>query len=675
VGATWSRPRLGGHQLPILIAATSAALLTAALASPLAHTQPQTHPILVPAPAKAADTTPMPDFTASSGLAGLLSLPIEQQVRFNGVLGNGNPAFHVRAGSSGPRASSPTYGFDASFTVTGATLAAEGQAIGLSLAGIGHGTVSRTFTPTTPTTGGNTVTYRHDGVIETYTNGPLGLAQSFKVADRQEGTGSLTLSMRISGGATARVASDRTSAKFTVDGKPVASYRGLRVTGADGATVPASLAAAGSTLQIRVDDRHARYPLMVDPFVYYDGVKTGTQDGYGYAVAQSTLGWTAIGSPYENLQGGRVYVWWATLPNPVVITGERFGDWYGFSVAAAENSLVVGAPLYDGTMTDTGKVYKYTCIRSTSTYCNQMATMKAWDEQGDDSLGVSVDISFVTNNATIVVAGSPHRGYQDTGAGRVWVNPSGTNVLDEAFLQAYSSSASNQWAGSSIAVSDSNGNTCARRNCRSIVMGAPGTGGNSGMALIYNEPPAGWESVTANVTPVNHIDGSVGDYLGYSVAMSANATILATGAPLHDTNGHADQGSVRVATRNTNWASAPTVVELTDGGGKAGDQLGQAVAIKPNGASIIAAAPYAETPLGGGQFSGEGQVWVYDKPAGGWANSTSGNNRIYSYSGEAAEDHFGEAVDILDNDKIVIGAPDNTEPSGDKGIVEFWHRG
>jgi hypothetical protein len=657
-----------------VIAVASAAALASALVAPLTDSA-ATHRTAAQ-PGGVPVSTPLLKVSAASGLAGLLSLSTQEQVHFNGVLGSGNPAFHVRTGSSAPHVSSPTAGLEATFGADGPIVTFGAESVGLSLASVEFGAVSTAITPAMPTHTGNAVTYRRGGITETYTNGPLGLAQSFTIAERPDGAdaGPLTLSMQLTSGTSADVANEGTSATFVRDGRSIGAYRGLAVSDANHATVPAYLTGVGSALQIRVNDQHARYPLTIDPFIY-NSYGEGP-DGFGYAVAHASDGWAAVGSPYEDNSRGTVYVANSGIPDgsDLQIRGQSAGDQFGFSVAVAAGGwVVVGAPFKDiGAVWDAGMVYRYTC----QYVCTRGATMIAADAQPLDNLGVSVDISYVSGS-WVIVGGSPNDDYgsvDDTGSGRVWVNSWGDNVPHEASLVPASPGFfSNAWAGSAVAISDASGGTCNGHVCRTIVLGAPGTHSQAGSTFIYEEPPTGWENATAAIEPSRTMTVTgPGAFLGYRVDISSNGTVVVSGAPLDEVGTDTDQGSVRVFTRDgTSWYwTWPKKATLTDDTGDAFDQLGQDVRISDNGARIVAGSPYSETILGQGQIPGEGQVLMYNKPGSGWANSGSPAERISSGSGEAAEDHFGEAVDILDNGKVIVGAPDNTNQYGNRGMVE-----
>jgi hypothetical protein len=695
IGATWSRSQRSGRLPHPWIVTGAAVALAAALTTPLTQSHVQQPNATLPG--RVPVGSPTPTYTAASGLAGLLSLPLDKQFAFNALLGSSDSAFHVRPDASGPAVTSPTYGFDASFGPAGPTWKADASTLGLSLVGIGYGAAVDAITPVAPDYASNEVNYRHPGVTETYTHGPLGLAQSITLAQRPSRAGSypLTLSMQITGGATVRVGSNSTSAEFVDNGQTLGRYRGLIVTDADDKVVPAQLAGEGTALQIRVDERDARYPLTIDPFVYAGYGQASY--GYGWSTAIVELGsgtWYLAGSPKENSNTGAVHLLFDDGSDEVTgsVLGAQSGAEFGYSVAAvAENFwdtpiiVAAGSPFRDvNGKSNAGAV---TGLRCSMPFfylmsCNSGTTLIASDGDTDDNLGVSVGVSTAVETVTyrIFVGGSPNDNFgttSNTGSGRVWVNPAWASVVahNASLAPPSPGTTSNQWAGSSIAISDAAGGTCNGHSCRTVVVGAPGSGTNAGKALIFEEPSNGWENQSTALQATRALSGGSGDYLGYAVSINANGTVVAAGAPLND-QPLADQGSVEVATRaGSSWTLAPSVVTLTDGAGGAGDRFGSSVSLAKGGSAMAVGAPLAETIQGNGEISDEGIVQVFNKPVSGWATTSSPSELIFSGSGEAVADHFGHAVDMSDDgNNVMTGLPDNTTASGDVGGYEVHNR-
>lgn len=91
--------------------------------------------------------------------------------------------------------------------------------------------------------------------------------------------------------------------------------------------------------------------------------------------------------------------------------------------------------------------------------------------------------------------------------------------------------------------------------------------------------------------------------------------------------------------------------ELTASGGVTGEVLGSAVAVSGDGSTIVAGAPG-----GAGDPSDPGAVYVFSRPAGGWATGTQ--IATLTASDGVAGDNLGHSVAIsADGSTIVAGAP------------------
>lgn len=99
------------------------------------------------------------------------------------------------------------------------------------------------------------------------------------------------------------------------------------------------------------------------------------------------------------------------------------------------------------------------------------------------------------------------------------------------------------------------------------------------------------------------------DYLGISVAISADGTTIAAGAPRDDTTG-TDRGRVDVFVRPaTGWGSStgPTAKLTRATGSTDGDAPGYSVSISADGSTIASGVPYDTT---GGSSRGRVDVCV-----------------------------------------------------------------
>jgi hypothetical protein len=110
-------------------------------------------------------------------------------------------------------------------------------------------------------------------------------------------------------------------------------------------------------------------------------------------------------------------------------------------------------------------------------------------------------------------------------------------------------------------------------------------------------------------------DGATYDYLGNSVAVSPNGSLVAAGAEGATMGGHTTQGAVYLfRKRQGGWANTTEVAKLTASNGAQGDGLGCSVAISADGSAVAAG---AQTAAAYG-----GAVFVFSRPQGGWVSGT-----------------------------------------------------
>ena len=251
-----------------------------------------------------------------------------------------------------------------------------------------------------------------------------------------------------------------------------------------------------------------------------DIVGTG---GAGSSVSISADGMTvAIGAPQANASSGqtRVYKYisstWTQLGQD--IASEAAGDWSGVSVAlSADGTTVViganynmGAP---GDMSGHARVYKY---------ANSTWTQIGQDLDGEASYDMSGWSVAISDDGTIVAIGAPRN---TTGAttynGQVrvyqYANSTWTKLGQDIDGRAI-------WAQSGSTVSlSADGYTVAIG-----ADSATGLGGeaNRGYATLYKYDGTIWKQLGT------YLEGqAAGDKFGTSVALSADGTTLAAGAP------------------------------------------------------------------------------------------------------------------------------------------------
>ncbi|MGH9160950.1 MAG: FG-GAP repeat protein, partial [Vicinamibacteraceae bacterium] len=209
----------------------------------------------------------------------------------------------------------------------------------------------------------------------------------------------------------------------------------------------------------------------------------------------------------------RVFGTWIPTAQ-LTASGGAAGDEFGYSVAIANDTIVVGARYTDvNGKSDQGAAYVFT---QTSGMWTQTAVLTAPNGAAGDYFGTAVAI----DGNTIVVGAEwsagcvgepPCGGFRATGTAHVFTEADG--VWTEAATLAASNGHSGGFFGKSVGI---DGNT--------IVVGAWGTGG-SGAAYVFTRTGSAW-------TETAELSGAT-DGFGWSVAIDGGTVVV--GAPNFDT--------------------------------------------------------------------------------------------------------------------------------------------
>ncbi len=579
---------------------------------------------------------------------GLLSLPVAAQGSVSAALGRDQAAYRIE----GLAAHNPAQRLSARFGRSGVAITAGSTQFAISLKAFGRGSALMALSPVSPVAGSDRVSYAHGSLREWWTNGPLGLEQGFDLARRPAGAGALTLSLAVP--ASARLA----HGTLLLPGG--LRYSGVHATDAGGRTLPAWLEMSGGRVLVRVSDRGARYPVRVDPFVQQaeltagDGVG-GDEFGYSIAVSGNTV---VVGAPEHkvgaNAQQGAVYVFtmgaggWANATQTAELTDSAgpAGAELGYSVAISGDTIAAGEPagtelLHDSNPTHSqGTVDVFTTTgawTSTGTPNAQLTESSETDVLGGE-LGWSVAISGKT-----IVAGAPFDGTHGDpeGLAYVFVEPQGgwAGPQHQAAELMEKEQSGEDHFGASVAIS---GGT--------VVVGANFfVGGHAqGATFVFTEPGGGWSGTRIQdaVLKASEPNLAGGDGLGLSVGVSGNTVVA--GAFNHKVGQESGQGTAYVFTMPVGgWKDMTQTAELTTGEPGEGNALGFSVAISGN--TIVAGAPSHQV----GQDSGQGIVYVFTEPAGGWVNA--GQTEALTASDGTPSDNLGYSV-AISGTTIVSGA-------------------
>ncbi len=193
------------------------------------------------------------------------------------------------------------------------------------------------------------------------------------------------------------------------------------------------------------------------------------------------------------------------------------------------------------------------------------------------------------------------------------------------------------WLGWSVAVSK-DGNT--------VAVGAvgwcpqQGFGCGQGAIFVFVKPAGGWTDMTETAV-LTASDGKAGEYLGESVAISDDGSTIVGGAPKWPANSQ-ENGALYVFVRSqTGWVDGTERARLT--ATDIDTNLGQSVGM--SGRTIIGGAQYFN--------GGQGAAYVFAEARTGWANMTQ-TARLTPSDGKGGA--MGDSVSIS-GDTVVAGAP------------------
>jgi len=196
-----------------------------------------------------------------------------------------------------------------------------------------------------------------------------------------------------------------------------------------------------------------------------------------------------------------------TLANP----SPAVQDVFGFSVAIAGDTVVVGTPNEDAGATNAGTVYVF------DTAGNLLRMIANPTPAENDFFGYRVAISGNT-----IVVGAPSDDTVDTDAGAAYVFDAATGIRRSTLLNP--AAGARDYLGYSVAI---DGNT--------VVVGAPGrdAGGiDAGAAYAFDAPSGTLLGALDNPRPDEGAGLVIGDLFGFSVSVAAGIAVV--GAPYED---------------------------------------------------------------------------------------------------------------------------------------------
>jgi len=298
-------------------------------------------------------------------------------------------------------------------------------------------------------------------------------------------------------------------------------------------------------------------------------------------------------------------------------------SFFGWSVAASGNTVVIGAPGgYQQGDDQGGQVYVF--AKPASGWVNMVQTAQLTpSDNGYNGFGYSVAIA----SDTIAVGGGAAETY-------IYVKPSGgwQNMTETAIIQDGSGNSGDGF-GDAVAfdgAADTLIVTAEFSNVAAV---------NGGAAYVFAKPAGGWQSTSAPVAVLTPSDASEDVNWGASVVLDGNTVVV--GSPFQPL--FSNYGAAYVFVKPTaGWTSMTETAKLTVSKQLLDAELGTSVSISGN--TIVAGAP--------GPAPVSGHVYLFTEPAGGWRTATE-SGRIDA--GNTYEDAFGASVSLGGN-KLAVGA-------------------
>ena len=355
------------------------------------------------------------------------------------------------------------------------------------------------------------------------------------------------------------------------------------------------------------------------PYASFTG---GSGKGLGMSVALSADGQAAlVGAPWASSDNGAAYLYrkaggaWSNTPVASFIGSA--GKGFGMSVALSANGQValVGAPWASS---DNGAAYLYS--EAGGAWSN--TPVASFIGNAGAYFGYSVALSADGQTALVGAVGAS----SGNGAAYVFSEAGGTWSSTPA---ATFTGSSPEDFGMSVALS---------ADGQAALVGAPDADGADqyGGAYVYSEAGGAWST-----TPAGSFAGSsLGEELGWSVALSADGQAALVGAP--GAGGYNGAAYVYSEAGGA-WSTTPAG---SFAGSSLGEELGWSVALSADGQAALVGAPDA-----GGY---NGAAYVYNEAEGRWSTTPAG-----SFAGSSLGEEFGVSVALsADGQAALVGAPD-----------------
>ena len=343
--------------------------------------------------------------------------------------------------------------------------------------------------------------------------------------------------------------------------------------------------------------------------------------------------------------------YWFTIPQTVYtrtlhqigtdIEGQASDDYFGSSTALSADGtvLAIGAPNNNTSGTDSGQVK--VLVWNGSTWTQRGLSLNG--QAADDLFGTSVSLS---SNGSILAVGSPlndtngsNRGKVNvyTWSGSAWVSKgsalNGTNNEDQFGYHIQLSE-----DGNALAIG-------ARLHDTS--------GTDSGQVKVYIWSSNTWVQRGNEINGINSYD-----YLGHSVSLSSNGTIVAIGSIYSDVNTSNDGAVYVYIWDGYEWTARGEVLN----GEADTNEFGHSIHLSSDGDTLAVSGIKNDN---NGTYSGA--TYVYS-----W-NGVTWTQKGSTLYGEAANDYFGYAVRLSSDGNILVSSSHMNDGNGsDSGHVRIY---
>jgi hypothetical protein len=370
------------------------------------------------------------------------------------------------------------------------------------------------------------------------------------------------------------------------------------------------------------------------------------EDYYGFAVA--VAGDTAVvGAHRDETWRGSAYVFvrtgsaWTLQQKLTPIDGNALKQ-FGYSVAIDGDTVLVGANYDDEWQWDRGAVYVFT--RTAGVWTQRQKLISSDGAEGDmfgTAVALQGDTAMV--GAQIRTVGS------NAGQGVVYAFTRSGGVWTQQQVLTASDGAARDYFGSAIAL---DGDTAVigqqQRYEGDVRVPTP--------AYVFVRSGGTWVQ-QAELTAA---DGGANDMFGWSVALSGETALI--GAYQHDVGGNVYQGAAYAFVRSgTTWSQQ---AELNASDGAPGDLFGYAVALDGDTAVVSAQDDTVD-------YQQQGSAYVFTRSGTAW------NQQVQLVASDAGMvERFGSNTGVaVEGDTVLVGAPEHRDGSVMKGAAYVFQIG